>query len=67
MDLVGAYSDPNELGHMVVENDLVMDDEAPCAMWMLPDEILLSMLTFLPVKDLCSVVQVRGRKKHLHA
>lgn len=30
-----------------------------CHMWNLPDEILLSMLAFLPIEDLCNVVQVR--------
>ena len=30
-----------------------------CPMWNLPDEILLSMLAFLPIEDLCNVIQVR--------
>ena len=29
-----------------------------CPMWNLPDEILLSMLAFLPIEDLCSVIMV---------
>ena len=29
-----------------------------CMMWLLPDEIIMSLLGFLSIDDLCSVVQV---------
>lgn len=58
------FSVTNEMP--VQKKDVMMneggDDGAimgACPMWNLPDEILLSMLAFLPIEDLCNVIRVR--------